>query len=149
MPNWCRNILAVGGPSEAVDQFIKDQDGDNQGILLFSKSVPEPTSGDISEDIYQWRIDNWGTGSDPVDVDIVVEQEVGGNKTVKYFYNTGWSPAALWFGSVAKKYPQLRFSYLYAEPDNYFGGSITAVDGKIISHEEGKPEEFLPKEMLW
>jgi hypothetical protein len=160
MPNWCENILTVSGPTEEVDRFIKDNLGEDSESLAFSKAVPEPTyegyNGSSHDKTlsglptwYHWRIANWGTKWEP-DTDLDIERKtnvVDGENflTATYYFSTAWGPGDVWFEKVVGKYPKLRFSYVYGEPGNNFGGVIVALGGRVTGNIEGETYDFLPE----
>jgi hypothetical protein len=165
MPNWCENTLIVTGDPEEVDKFVsenKDDKADTE-YLLFSKAVPEPTYegyGDASKDKtpsglptwYKWRIENWGTKWEP-DGSGIEETTTFVNgrpvKTKKYYFGTAWGPANIWFEKMIDRYQPLRFSYVYGESGNDFGGAFIALDGKVISHLEGQYRDFMSSDFPW
>ena len=69
MPNWNLNYMDVKGNAKNVLNFIKDdfnttKVSDNEYIytLDFEKFLPTPTDdkGEIIDQWYDWRIENWG-----------------------------------------------------------------------------------------
>lgn len=160
MTNWCNNTLTITGPSEEVDQFIKDNSGDEGETLVFSKAVPEPTyegytdsssktSPSAMPDWYHWRIGNWGTKWEPEIFDLTTSTKNINNqliKTVSYDFRTPWSPGNAWCQKAIEKYPKLRFCLIYGEIGADFSGVVVGANGEVIKLAEGRADEYLTKE---
>ncbi len=56
---------------------------------------------------YDWSIQHWGTKWNAYDVE-PVEQDPNG-ATLKFRFNTAWSPPVAWLVETAKLYPSLKF----------------------------------------
>lgn len=70
MPNWNVNSMKIVGEPKAVVKFIKenysterDRHGNPSYLLDYEKLLPTPLkeNGDIIDEWYIWRIENWGT----------------------------------------------------------------------------------------
>lgn len=82
-------------------------------------------------DGYYWNIANWGTKWDVYSYAITAE-EMGwreGADSIRFEFDTAWSPPDKWLASVARLYPTLRFKLHYEEPGCFFAGDIFASEG--------------------
>ncbi len=128
MPNYCENKLKVSGEEKDVEQFIEKVKGDTEP-LQFGSLVPVPNElrGDgevMSNELYEWRLRNWGTHWEPTDVEID-RYGIG----VVYEFLTAWTPPIPWLEHVSKLFPNLQFKLFYEEEGMDLFGSWRS-DGK-------------------
>lgn len=87
------------------------------------KEPPIPLDG------YHWQIKYWGTKWDVYD-DVTYDKSQLENTRdtdqvhITYYFDTAWSPPANWLKKVAKDFPDLEFTLLYAEPGCNFAGKL-------------------------
>ncbi len=143
MANWCANTVEVKGEESKVKEFV---DGFlNNGISAFYPTpkelvdteapVKDDTSKEVEENIkkygaanwYDWRLENWGTKWDIVDV-----TELEGNAGYSLMsFETPWSPPIEAFEKLAELFPTLTFLLEYTEPGSGFFGRAMFKDGKL------------------
>lgn len=166
MPNWCSNVLLVTGDPGDVLTFAAavrgtgENDGENAGDPLSFQSIkPCPTrlldtiSGSIRDEAharqradntaeygyptwYEWKRDHWGTkwdASDPT----VEHGYVNDKLTLRYVFDTAWSPPRAVIDTAAEQWPQLTFTLAYDEPGLDFGGYVIWRNGERESEDAG------------
>lgn len=98
MPNWCSNKLEVKGKGFVVKHFIQENfktnkyDDEFKYELDFEKFNPTPIddkTGEIIENWYTWRLENWGCKWSPAGMDQIVHLSVDDNGEIsEYNYHT-------------------------------------------------------------
>ena len=119
MPNWCNNSITISGPKDKITKLYNDAVAEN-GLLqvmypmpkeLEDTTSPAPKEGepqplvDGYDNWYDWRVNNWGTKWDVVDVQITQpltlhddEEDVAPESmNASFSFNcwTAWSPPIL------------------------------------------------------
>ena len=134
MPNHITNILVVSGPRDELERFrvmvssenpvikAKMEKVDEQTVLDFNGTVPMPQfaadGGDgkksgMFPDWYNWSCDNWGTKWNAYDIEEPILEGFNpplNEATIRYQFNTAWSPPANWILTTAKMFPTLTFN---------------------------------------
>lgn len=130
MPNWCANNLYVSGDFTRFNEWMGD-------VFSFNKILPMPEELKDSEpfndkhakrnefkekygayDWYDWRVQNWGTKWDIYEVDIQHYDPT----LITLCFQTAWSPPQMVIGSLAAKFPELKFKLAYLEEGCGFVG---------------------------
>ena len=143
MPNWCANNLYVSGDLTRFNEWMGD-------VFLLNKIVPMPKELEESEpfnekhakrnefkekygayDWYDWRVQNWGTKWDVDEVDI----EECDATLITMRFETAWSPPQMAIGSLAAKFPELKFKIAYIEEGNGFVGYDIWEGGEYLNGE--------------
>jgi hypothetical protein len=128
MPNWCLNKLMVQGSDQDRAAFARQNagtDSDGKPVpLSFDALVALPA--DQKENWYDWQSGNWGTKWDLDDETMVTE----GKGQIIYEFNSAWAPPDAWLTKVAKLFPTLRFTLMYAEPGMQFAGQAIYEGGR-------------------
>jgi len=89
----------------------------------------EPSVKDILDGWYEWRIHNWGTKWDTGDIEMFDHSD----GSIHYALDTAWSPCIPVVNAMAKKFPMLKFKYIYEEGGEDFAGKIVYENGIILS----------------
>ena len=121
MPNWCENELTVRG--DGAMTFYEENKEEGEKDLSFAKSVPMPEG----EDWYSWNIDHWGTKWDACDTHYAYHEG-----EASYGFDTAWGPPEKWLVAVGQKYPNLRFTLDYSEPNMNFRGRMVVEEGEVV-----------------
>lgn len=79
------------------------------------------------ENWYEWRISNWGTKWNAVDVNCLESNDT--HLTVEFL--TAWSTPEPIFKRMIEKFPNLIFSGCFVEESKAFAGEINTVDGEL------------------
>jgi hypothetical protein len=156
MPNWCDNDLYVAGPATEVRACLdlaRGGDGDEELLLDFNKFAewPESITPDLITDPWvkavapddlwrQWRLQYWGTKSQPQDASVEVQRVYGGggDMAVKLTFLTAWSPPKPIVLAASRRFPALDFDLRYYECGNAFHGRYRCLGGAVESDEEGE-----------
>ena len=143
MPNYCENDLAVEGPRDVIEEFIKFAAGESP--FDFNKFVPYPENSSgwmmrsklgtgstrertikkrhAAEDGYStggrdWCVSNWGTKWPACDVEVGEPAPRYGGKTweIVLHFKTPWSPPTPVIAKAAERYRRsaLTFAILSA-----------------------------------
>lgn len=87
---------------------------------------------------YDWSVANWGTKWNAYDVRDIEDLETeSGQKTLRYRFDTAWSPPGNWLEATSSLFPSLEFTDCWRSEG---GGS-----GKIIVREDSYDEEEMPE----
>ena len=182
MPNWCVNHLSIKCNEEdkaELEAFVerakqRPKGKQNDQPLWFANFVPFPATkpGDLewcSDCICHheegkecaWCRDrclkNWGTKWE-ADFDSKTKPEVTASKwdetelSIKYRFDTAWSPPCRWLGRVAPLFPKLTFELGYLEQGMGFIGLAVHEGGKKTYDEILGGEERLAQwifRLLW
>jgi Ferredoxin-like domain in Api92-like protein len=160
MPNWCSNTLAVHGPTDMVELFIKENkailvgpeygmaDGETRELpLSFNAALPTPDQSKFTDQSYQatenepdfwynWNVKNWGTKWDLGDETYFeCRKNDDGNSTALYTFETAWAPPESWLSMIAEMYPQLSIKLEYVEEGMGFSGHIGFYMGQMVENE--------------
>jgi len=161
MPNHVSQDLWVTGPVEALEafeQFAKeDVDG---GTLLLSanKFIPYPEKYKLADEAseaamkngdysvasgfgsggYHWCIINWGTKWGIYDCFLVSKTTRKNSGTLKYNFNSAWSPAKTIIHAMGMRFPTLTFKLRYYEGGMCFKGLFVTSAGKIITDDSSE-----------
>jgi hypothetical protein len=127
MPNDIENILTLHTNAEELNQIVGKE-------FSFKHVVPEPTDNmDYFGD--GWYIESWGTKWDAYEIEeISKEEDENGKITIKYMFNTAWSPPIPWFKSVANKFKNTELTLYWSDEDVPVSGWIKYFNG--ILYEE-------------
>jgi len=69
---------------------------------------------------YDWCTANWGTKWDISDVDVIED-----DTSVKYFFDTAWSPPEGVYSALVEKFPEVEISWFYREEGMQFAGYLS------------------------
>jgi len=122
MPNWCINVLKVGGSDEELKAF-SEKAKSNKKLLSFKNFSPPPVeivshdSDILSNEEYNWRVENWGTKWDLDDTTTIDREE---NQMI-YKFDTAWAPPVGAVRSMSNQFPKLAFRLEAVEPGMAFG----------------------------
>lgn len=81
---------------------------------------------------YEWCIQNWGTKWGASETEIIKET----SRSVRYTFQTAWSPPIPVVREMSRKFPSLRFRIRFWEGGMGFQGNWIFKAGKDIKHEE-------------
>lgn len=118
MPNWCANLVSISGEEDQMTKFKNDAKTDKD-VLSFEKMLPCPEN----EDGYNWRIANWGTKWDIDNTDTEILFDSPYQLILRFI--TAWAPPEEFFNTISKRYPDLYFTCVYAEPGMDFDGMFS------------------------
>lgn len=133
MPNWCKNILTVHGPPEALADFVvatADSSAAGSGTLSFEALVPVQRESSNTwntqapEDPWETHYRHWGTKWEPIDVTLDLSPG-----EARYCFLTAWSPPLQWLRTVSERNPALLFYLSHSEPDTGQSGTMVLHDG--------------------
>ena len=130
MPNWCMNNLMIEHDDiEKVNEFVAAyKRGDTCENYL---PTPKRDDGQLSDDWWDYRVNNWGTKWDFGGENEWIEQD--GN-TVRCSYDTAWSPPIGLYERLQVLGFYVRASYF--EPGMVFAGRW--IDGDDQYYEGGR-----------
>jgi hypothetical protein len=119
MPNWCENRVEISAiEPEAQKKFRIMVLAMDEGHW-FNYVLPVPEGLENLED-YSWRVDNWGTGREAVELRLDVHNDVQLTAT----FDTAWSPPI----GVYEELHRMGFTVraTYEEPGMCFAGRVKA-----------------------
>ena len=156
MPNYCKNILIVNGPSELIDGFARHVTGE-YGNFDFNTVMPYPSHFKAMDDScakadkdgtrlhgmkdgynsggYEWCVRNWGT-----------KWNAGNAENIKcslgtlFIFETAWGPPIGVVREMAIRFPALSFELHYFERGMGRAG--------VWSRGEVEEDGIVPKEEL-
>ena len=158
MPNHVDNDFWVTGDLTSLlefEEFAKEPMHDGESVLSANKFVPYPTAFKEADDAaaierekgnwavkdgfnsggYDWCLENWGTKWGIYDA-VLVHKHAGVRKgSLKYRFNSAWSPPIPVILAMSKKYPSLKFTLKYYEGGMGFKGDFVAADGAVFVDE--------------
>ncbi len=115
-------------PPELLEQTApntwRGEETDTEGKLEFEKKIEELKQKYGHTDWYDWRVDKWSTKWDAADTYVL-------DDTDEFFsieYNTAWGPNIEWVKTIAKQFPELKFTLWFEEPGNGFCGVYEVTD---------------------
>ena len=79
-----------------------------------------PSTGQIDDRWYDWRVQNWDTKWDAYDVEFVDEDP----DQFEVTFNTAWSPPEAICSALREQYPDLSISWFYDEPGCELAGYL-------------------------
>lgn len=129
-------VFADGGTDSHRAQLADAMAADD-GIeaLQLANLVPEPPEvGGPDNSGWSWRIRNWGTKWDIKHVTLTDDVD-GDTPSLRYSFDTAWSPVVAWTEHVSEQFPTLTFRLAFAEQGNDAAGIITAQDGNVTGEE--------------
>ena len=129
MPNWCENKIWVRGNTSELDRLVEFISSEEREFD-FQKVLPYPEDSDINE--HDWRIDNWGTRSQPDEPLVYV---YGGEAEIGFL--TAWSPSLGITQTLSELFPRLEFEHGYEEGGEDFSGVFYFVNGEITEQKQG------------
>lgn len=153
MADYCKNELRITGPKADLDQFRADaasferawdpEDATTEPhpcLLNFEPGSPYPKEGEggfelrgKNDNWYDWRIKNWGTKWNAMDVDVNVT-DIG----ITYNFTTAYSPPLEWLMEATERYPTLKFMLAYFEGTHDFCGVRIVEDGNMFLDHQAK-----------
>lgn len=142
MPNYVKNVVKVSGPKEelkTLKEFLSNKDEDK--LVDFNKVFPMPEElrnasapNDNAElklkygfsNWYEFCNEMWGTKWNALDTYIAKELD----KEIVYVFQTAWSTPEPIFVELFKKFPNLKFTIMFADEDTFGSnhGKITKTD---------------------
>lgn len=142
MPNNIQNILNVKAKSvEELNNFLNAIEGvdaaERKMAIDFDKIVPE--CGD--PDWYSWRLANWGTKWNAYYTEL---HKADTHACISF--QTAWSGVPMLVQKLTEMYPNLSFSYMYADEDVSYncGSGYTDDEGNFVfSRAEGGSDEAM------
>jgi hypothetical protein len=131
MPNWTNNTIEIHGTENDLANFIskcvgtrnKGTDYEISTLLDFNNFIPQPDNiflGNLGieeerkckeEGIptwYDWNVDNWDTKWNACDA----SYDWDGEESIKFYFDTAWSPPVKIFVAMVKQHPELSFQFL-------------------------------------
>lgn len=115
-------------PPELLEQTApntwRGEETDTEGKLEFEKKIEELKQKYGHTDWYDWRVDKWGTKWDACETYILDDED----EFLSVEYNTAWSPNIEWLKTIAKQFPELKFTLWFEEPGNGFCGVYEVTD---------------------
>jgi len=154
MPNWCYNTLTIEGKQENRDAFRKFAVGDevvhNYNShrhellpLCFKRFIPPPSLiFDEDWDETAWCHENWGTKWEPQDVEVIVE-----GFSLCYTFDTAWAPPRQIVEAAAERFPTLKVTLEYEEPQMGFRGIYERL-GETVLQDGHWRWEWIPEDEL-
>lgn len=157
MPNWCECELTVSAPREGYKNHFRDSVRGGENPIDVNKILPYPDHyrrldesvqimrengvdwRDIPKDGfnsggYEWCVANWGTKWGLCDVFIVKETP----RTIKYEFNTAWSPPIALIKKAAEQHPRCTFTLKYWEGGMCFKGTFQIRGDRVLRDIEEK-----------
>lgn len=157
MPNHTATNLAVSGPKESVQKFLKISSDSKKEIdapefsfkyylpmpeELADTTYPSSKNDEESQELnekygapnwYEWCINNYGTKWDCYDVGEwnIVDCE-NGMYRASISYCTAWSPATNFYENISESFPDLEFVHEFADEGGSFVGNETIKDGEVV-----------------
>ena len=143
MPNWCMNSLYIRGNKKQIEKFktkAKAEDTD----LSMDNIIPQPrkADGDISDDWYDWRCENWGTKWD-----IEAHLRTEDNELLEYQFDSAWAPPTQFLVLASKLFKKLSFQIKYDEPGMGFFGLFRAKKGFVVEDNYVESSQFWDEEV--
>lgn len=89
-----------------------------------------PTDG-FNAGGYDWCVDNWGTKWNFGEVELVNDDEYNGKRSLKYTFETAWSPPTPVILAMGEKFPELEFDLRYFESGSEFNGIYVVKNGEV------------------
>lgn len=144
-------------PPELLEQtspnMWRGEETDTEGKLEFEKKIEELKQKYGHTDWYDWRVDKWGTKWDAASTYILDDED----EFLSIEYNTAWSPNMEWVKTIAKQFPELKFTLWFEEPGNGFCGvyEVTDEDEDLCEgdlewiDEDGRRVQWNSDEDLW
>jgi len=139
MPNWCMNNLTIEHEDiEKVNEFVAAyKSGDTCEHYL---PTPKRDDGELSDDWWDYRVNNWGTKWDFGGEGEWIEQD--GN-AVRCSYDTAWAPPIGLYERLQVLGFYVKASYF--EPGIGFAGRW--IDGEDDHYDGGVLEDF-PQDLV-
>lgn len=137
MPNWSNNTIEIHGAQNDLANFIvkcggilnKGTEHESVTSMDFNNFIPQPDNiflGDLGlkeekeckekgiPTWYNWNIDNWDTKWNACGANYDFDPQ-GRNEwdwgTLKFYFDTAWSPPVKVFVAMVKQHPELSFSF--------------------------------------
>ena len=158
MPNWCGNTLTAKGKRSKLLEFKRAVDGGVEQKIDFEKTLPTPAELNIEsgffgkdtekqkkmdklykaniekyghKDWYDWHIARWSTKWNASSPAIILFNK----NTLKYDFDTAWSPPENWLIETSKLFPDINFTLEYEEGGMGFQGILEVQNGEIFQNE--------------
>jgi len=121
MPNYCSNDIYISGDEAQIAQLTELLKTDEETIM--ERIIPTPE--DLAdEDWYSWRLNNWGTKWEMVDLTSEYEDD-----SIRLDYLTAWAPNTPFWETVSARFPELQMTHHYKEEGLCFVGVATYEGG--------------------
>lgn len=143
MATECFNSLEITTDEDSgqLELFIKQAMDKRSGELLsFSKLLPPPAPGEINE---SWNKENWGTKSDPFEVEFHQEDDT----YAAYSFFTESTPPIEFLKNISQQFPLLKFHLQFEEPRTRLYGNALATNGNVQEEDTRETEE--PKNYIY
>ena len=139
MVNFYENTLIISGEQNEISTFILNNSCQfTSNLLSFSNIIPQPHYM-TEEQIYKWRLKNWGSDSEPTIINIIKE-----NDKIKYIFRTYRGTPIPWIKRVSSIYINLHYTLIFRENSTGFMGNISCYRGQTYYL-----EEFYLSEWIW
>lgn len=153
MPNYCENTLTVTGSKKDVEKFLNKYVSidlgyyPNEGpiginhILDFEKVLPTPLKedGNITDDWYNWRIENWGTKWNAIEnysFEVCCVDNIDNIPILEVYmdFATAWAPPIGVYEKIAENFKDtdLNIKATYHECGCGFAGEMEFEGGEVI-----------------
>jgi len=145
-PNWCNDTLYIKGDKGQIALFkeiireyneLQELGDPEEPPRPFSIDIFYPMPEKVGEDWYAWRCAHWGTKWDVSVPELLEESET----TLKYRFDTAWSPPCAAIVTISQQFPKLTFEIEYSEPGMCFEGTFVARNGVVIKNNEHEMKE--------
>lgn len=137
MPNYVFNTVTIEGSAEELEKVkalvsapTMLEAVEKEVIFSFHNIVPEPTNKPIGWDWHGWRVENWGTKWDVVDV-----EDVSGENNLIYKFDTAWAPPLEIMQALSEKFPKVHINLHFVEEQGW-GAIYDFNDGDDTIQEE-------------
>lgn len=153
MPNWCKNILQINGPSEDLMRFkvaavgyspwSEPEADEPPSVFNFHSLMPVPETvlcAGYSSAGYDWELENRGCKWSARSPWIESEHE----HEIVYFFETAWSPPLQLLRHLSGKWPKLKFGISFMDEIGNFEGEASIELGKF-EYRIVEPAEFREK----
>lgn len=135
MANMCSNQLVIKGLRSELMKFDAAFKKCVDGTENYRLNNLYPTPKKLLEkndyiEIGDWRESHWGTRSEIDDPSMsVVVNEL---ESIRYSFETRWSPIVEWVIAVSGKIHDITFYLDYHEPGMQFAGSLVCYNGRVL-----------------
>jgi hypothetical protein len=143
MATECFNSLEITTEADSgqLELFIKQAMDKKSGELLsFSKLLPPPALNETNEN---WNNENWGTKSDPFEVEFHQEDDT----YAVYSFFTESTPPIAFLKNISQQFPLLNFYLQFEEPRASLYGNAMASNGNVQEEDTRETEE--PKNYIY
>jgi len=155
MPNHCDQDLFVYGDEVTLREF-QEFSKERDSLLSANKYIPYPEKYKKQDEVaeiarlsgnydvrdgfnsggYEWCCQNWGTKWGIYSCALKEEKFSGKRSSLKYNFESAWSPANKIILAMGQKFPTLRFKLKYYEMGAQFKGTFEVKNGMIHKNEQ-------------